>query len=89
MPQSVPPGFPSVPARAWLEAAAAAVCFCTAVATLVSREWIELLFGIDPDGGSGALEWGVVVAAGALTVLFAVLARRDARPRGLALEGGR
>jgi hypothetical protein len=65
------------------------VCLGTALATLISREWIELLFRVDPDGGSGALEWGVVVVAGALTVLFAALARRDVRRHGLALEGGR
>jgi hypothetical protein len=89
MPQSVPPGFSPAPARFWLEAAAAAACLALALLTLVSREWIELLFRVDPDGGSGALEWGVVAAAGALSVLFGALARRDLRRPAPAFEGGR
>lgn len=66
-----------LPIAFWIElglAVAAAVLF---LATLVSREWIELVFGVDPDGGSGALEWAI--AAGMLTasVTFGALARRE------------
>ncbi len=68
-----------VPTRFWIEAGGAFVCFVLTVLTLITREWIELLFGVDPDGGSGALEWGIVLATAALTVTFSLLARRDWR----------
>ena len=46
------------------------------VLTIVSPEWIEELFGVDPDRGSGSFEWGLVLFSTFLTVLFALLAGR-------------
>lgn len=58
-----------------IEVALAVLAAGLAVLTLITREWIELLFGVDPDKGSGALEWAITgalfVAAGA----FALIAR--------------
>jgi hypothetical protein len=45
--------------------------------TLVWRDWIELVFGADPDGGSGSLEWALVAAAIAVAVTAAILARLE------------
>ena len=44
------------------------------VITLVQRTWIETIFSIDPDSGSGALEWLVVAALLAVTLGLFTLA---------------
>ncbi|HYT84183.1 MAG TPA: hypothetical protein VEK86_12050 [Gemmatimonadales bacterium] len=52
------------------------------VVTLTTREWIELVFRVDPDNGSGALEWVIVTCLVLLTLFFTALARREhRRPR--------
>lgn len=49
------------------------------VVTLFYRDWIEALFHVDPDQGSGALELGIVVALLAVTVVMTLLARYEWR----------
>jgi hypothetical protein len=45
------------------------------VATLVEPEWIEMVFRVDPDEGSGEAERGIALwASGAAAVVFAVFA---------------
>jgi hypothetical protein len=73
----------NVRARFWLEAALASLCGLLAAVTLVRRDWVEAVTGLDPDRHSGALEWAIVAV---LLVLFVVTARaarlerRRARP---------
>ena len=59
--------------RFQIQATLAVVTAALAVITLISHEWIELLFGVDPDGGNGALEWGIVAILLAASVTFSML----------------
>jgi hypothetical protein len=43
----------------WIKVAVAALL----VVTAVWHDWIEVVFGVDPDGGSGLLEWAITAAA--------------------------
>jgi hypothetical protein len=63
----------------WIELALAALSAFSGLLTLVSREWIEVLFGVDPDGGSGALEVAIVVCLIGAAVIMAALARMEWR----------
>ena len=49
------------------------------ILTLVWRDWIEGVFGLDPDHHSGSLEWKLVAVGAVITVVFAALARRTWR----------
>jgi hypothetical protein len=65
--------------RFWLELGLAGSSGFLLLLTLVTREWIEIVFRVDPDRGNGSLEWLVVVAALVATVTFSVLARLEWR----------
>ena len=75
-----------VRARFWIEAVLAALTIVLFVLTLVTRNWIELVFGVDPDASSGALEWLIVGGLFVLAVAFSAMARvewRRAQTSGL------
>ena len=62
-----------------VETVLAVIALVMGIVTLVTREWIELLFGFDPDGGSGLVEVLLV----AVFFVAAVVAGWDARRRAL------
>jgi len=68
-----------MPRRIFAESTLAMVAAALAVVTAINAEWIEWLTGLDPDGGSGALEWGIVVVVSLVAVVAGALARRDLR----------
>jgi hypothetical protein len=72
--------------RFWVEVGVAALAAGLAILTLITREWIELLFRVDPDHGSGALEWGIVAALLVASLAFASIAVWD-RKRHAATTG--
>ena len=47
------------------------------VLTLINAEWIEALTGLEPDAGSGALEFLIAAAFLVAAVVTALMARRD------------
>jgi hypothetical protein len=63
----------------WIESVLASSTAFLTILTLVWRDWIEAVFGFDPDRHNGSLEWTLVVACGLVTVLFSALARREWR----------
>jgi hypothetical protein len=70
---------PRVRKRYWIEVGLGVMSALLLALTLLTREWIELLFGVDPDGGSGALEWLIVASLVLLTCVFSSLAHRERR----------
>ena len=63
--------------RFWIETTLAILTFALFLITLVSREWIEVLFGVDPDGGNGALEWAIVGVLLIASVAFTLIGRTE------------
>jgi hypothetical protein len=65
--------------RVTIETGLAIISLLLVVLTLISDMWIETLTGIEPDDGSGALEWGIVAVFAIAAVASSTLAWRDAR----------
>jgi hypothetical protein len=65
--------------RFWLELGLAAVSGVLFFVTLFRPNWIELVFGVEPDGGDGSLEWLIVAVLAAATVALLALARVEWR----------
>ena len=70
----------------WIEVALATFSAGLAILTVITREWIEVLFGVDPGQGSGALEWAIVAALFITSIVLALVARWE-RKRHIGLAG--
>lgn len=70
----------------WLETSMALVTGILFVITLVQRDWIEIVFGVDPDSQSGALEWLVVGALLVATIALFLLASYEWRKARTAIS---
>ena len=65
--------------RFWVEAGLGLAGTVFAVLTLAWRDWIEIVFKVDPDHHSGSLEWIIVAVAVAVTVITFAAARIEWR----------
>ena len=76
--------------RFWVECVAFAVASFLAVLILALPDWIEVVFGVDPDAHSGELELVITLGAAAVALALGLVAgaewRRTVRPRSLSTE---
>lgn len=72
--------------RFWLETGMAVITGILFLITLVQRDWIEIVFGIDPDSRSGALEWLIVGVLLIVTIALFTLAGYEWRRARSALS---
>jgi hypothetical protein len=66
-------------ARFWAEAFLASVSGVFLILTLLWKDWIEIVFGVDPDHHNGSVEWLIVAVSLVVTVVFFVLAQLEWR----------
>ena len=62
--------------RFWLEIGLGALSALLLALTLVTPDWIERLFDVEPDGGDGSAEWGWAIALSAATLILFIDAGR-------------
>ena len=65
--------------RVRIEVAVSALLGAATILTAVWPDWIEGLFGVDPDGGNGTVEWLIVAVLAVATVAAIALTRHDLR----------
>jgi hypothetical protein len=66
----------------WLAVSVGSASLALAAVTVASAEWVESMTGLEPDAGSGALEW-VLVAVLASVGSVALVAARIIRATSL------
>jgi hypothetical protein len=65
--------------RFWVKIGLASITGVLALITPLCLDWIEVVFGWNPDQHSGSLEWSIVAALFLLTVGLFALAATDWR----------
>lgn len=63
----------------WSELALSIASAASLALTALWPQWIELLFGFDPDGGNGSDEWGITLSLMAATATLIALTGREWR----------
>jgi hypothetical protein len=77
---------PRLQVRIVMEATLAAVSACALGLTLAWPQWIEDVFGFEPDGGDGSSEWGLALTLAIATLASFAAAMRDWRRLRLARQ---
>ena len=67
--------------RFWFEVCAAVAALLFLAAATVNPAWIESVLGVDPDAGSGEVEWLFAGLAAGVATASSLLARAELRLR--------
>jgi len=70
---------PQLRIRFWAESVIGGAAAVLGLLTIVWRDWIEAIFGVDPDHHSGTLEWWIVGGLLVVALVLGVVARADWR----------
>jgi hypothetical protein len=62
--------------RLRIETALGVVSALSLMMTLTMPDWIERIFGFEPDGGDGSIEWGLAISLAVATVVLFLDAHR-------------
>lgn len=62
--------------RVRLETIFATIGLVLSALTMLWPEWVEEVFGVEPDAGSGALEWAIALGFLVVALILGLLARR-------------
>lgn len=73
--------------RVKIEAALAGLCAVQFLTAVAFPDWFEVVLGVEPDGGSGMVEWLIPVALAAAGLCLSITARRDWRRLRAATQG--
>lgn len=73
----------------WAEVGASAVAGTLGLLTAFWHDWIEWIFGVDPDHHGGTLEWVIVGCFLALATTLSLLARREWQAASASVAGAR
>ena len=73
--------------RIKIEVVMARISAALAVLTLAVPAWLEEVFGLDPDGGTGETEWSIVAAFAAVSAVLFLVAFVERRRAAKRLAG--
>lgn len=72
----------------WAAVVVGGISAVIAVITVVSHEWIEFVFGVEPDNGNGSLEWAIVIVTALIALTCLGWARVEWRRTQAAVISG-
>ncbi len=74
-------------ARFWVESLLGSLTLVFLILTLAWKDWIEIVFGVDPDHHNGSFEWMIVIGCAIATIACGSLAGSEVHRARLHADG--